>query len=115
MDAAIFIDADRQPLSGEHRYELTFETPPPVDAFWSVTVYNADGYLEANDLGVNSYNNHSAVANPDGSITIHFGGDPDGVNYLPISAGWNYGIRMYEPDQSILDGSWVFPRIVPVE
>ncbi len=87
----------------------------PVDAFWSITVYNADGYLEANDLGRNSYNDVSAEANPDGSFTIHFGGCDDGrVNCLPITPGWNYAIRMYEPRQEILDGDWTFPPIEPV-
>ncbi len=88
----------------------------PVDAFWSITVYNADGYLEANDLGVNSYNNFSAQPNEDGSYTIHFGGCGDGrVNCIPITPGWNYTIRMYQPRAEILDGSWSFPAPQPVD
>ena len=88
----------------------------PVDAFWSVTVYNADGYIEENPLGVYSFNNVTATPNDDGSITIYFGGCEDGrVNCLPISEGWNYAVRMYEPRPEILDGSWTFPSIEPVE
>jgi len=83
----------------------------PVDAFWSITVYNADGYLDANDLGLNSYNNFSAKPNEDGSYTIHFGGDPKSINYLPISKGWNYSVRMYLPRKEILDGTWTFPQV----
>jgi hypothetical protein len=87
----------------------------PVRAFWSVIVYNADGFIPENSMGVYSYNNVTAKANDDSSITIHFGGCEDGrKNCLPISEGWNYVIRMYEPEQEILDGSWKFPAIKPV-
>ncbi len=86
-----------------------------MDAFWSITVYHADGYLEANELGVNSYNNFSAQPNADGSYTIHFGGcEDDGGNCIPIMPGWNYVIRMYQPRAEILDGSWSFPAPRPV-
>ncbi|MFC2177295.1 DUF1214 domain-containing protein [Actinomycetota bacterium] len=85
----------------------------PVRAFWSVIVYDANGFIADNALGVYSYNNVTADPNPDGSITIHFGGDPNQVNHIPIAEGWNYAIRMYEPEAEILNGSWTFPKIVP--
>ena len=87
----------------------------PVRAFWSVTVYDANGFIPENELGIYNYNNVTAKPNEDGSVTIHFGGDPDQINYLPIAAGWNYVIRMYEPGEEILDGSWTFPKIVPAK
>ncbi|MCB1229725.1 MAG: DUF1214 domain-containing protein [Verrucomicrobiae bacterium] len=87
----------------------------PVDAFWSITVYDADGFLAPNDFDRNSYNNTSATPNEDGSYTIHFGGDPEASNYLPITEGWNYTIRLYQPRKEILDGTWTFPEIKPVK
>ena len=84
----------------------------PVRAFWSVIVYNADGFIPENAMAVYSYNNVTAKTNADGSFTIHFGGCQDGrINCLPVSEGWNYGIRMYEPEPEIIDGTWKFPAI----
>ena len=86
----------------------------PVDAFWSITVYNAEGYIEENALGHYSFNNVTASPNKDGSITINFGGCDDGrVNCIPIKEGWNYVARMYEPHQEILEGAWKFPAAAP--
>jgi hypothetical protein len=111
--AAFYILASVDANDGETPHVVTVGDVP-VDAFWSVTIYNADGYLEANDLGVNSYNDFSAEPNEDGSLTLHFGGCGDGrMNCIPISPGWNYAIRMYEPREEILDGSWTFPRVQP--
>jgi hypothetical protein len=107
--ASYLVDSVKQ-NDGKTPHSVTVKDVP-VDAFWSITVYNADGYLEANDLGLNSYNNFSAQPNEDGSYTIHFGGDPKSVNYLPISKGWNYSVRMYQPRKEILDGTWTFPKI----
>jgi hypothetical protein len=113
--AAFYITGSVDANDGMTAHVVTVKDVP-VDAFWSITVYNADGYLEANDLGVNSYNNFSAEPNDDGSITIHFGGcNDDRVNCIPITPGWNYAIRMYQPRQEILDGEWTFPAIEPVE
>jgi hypothetical protein len=111
--ASYLVDSVKQ-NDGKTPHSVTVKDVP-VDAFWSITVYNADGYLEANDLGLNSYNNFSAKPNEDGSYTIHLGGDPKSVNYLPITKGWNYAIRMYQPRKEILDGTWTFPDIEPVK
>ena len=83
----------------------------PVDAFWSVSLYNAAGYFEENTLGVNSINSLTATPDADGGATIRFGTQLDGEpNMLPIMPGWNYVLRLYRPQPSVLDGSWVAPR-----
>ena len=100
---------------GETPYAVTVKDVP-VDAFWSITVYNADGYLEPNELGRNSYNNTSAKPNADGSYTLHFGGCDDGrINCIPITPAWNYTVRLYKPRQEILDGSWTFPELAKAQ
>jgi len=82
----------------------------PVDAFWSVTLYDSERWIPINDLDAYSYNSVTAEHNDDGSATIHFGGDPDQPNYLPILPGWCYIFRAYRPRKEILDGSWSFPQ-----
>jgi para-nitrobenzyl esterase len=94
---------------GKTAYTLTVRDVP-VDGFWSITVYNAKGYMEKNDLGRYSLNNLTAKPSRDGSYTIHFGGSEDAANYLPIVPGWNYTVRMYRPRKEILDGTWRFPE-----
>lgn len=89
----------------------------PVDGFWSINVYNAEGYFEKNDRGVYSVNNLTAVKDADGAVTVQFGGCsiPDAAsNCIPITPGWNYLVRLYRPHPEVLDGSWKFPEATPV-
>ena len=83
----------------------------PVGAFWSVTVYNADGFIEPNEHEHYSVNSVVAVPDPDGTVTINLGGDPELPNQIPLPEGWNYAVRLYRPGPEILDGSWRFPAI----
>jgi len=95
-------------------YTLTVG-PVPVDAFWSISVYDAKGYFEANKENAYSLNNVTAKKGDDGSIAIQFGGcDGRVVNCLPITPGWNYTVRLYRPRAEILNGAWKFPEPRPV-
>jgi hypothetical protein len=96
------------------RYELRVGDVP-VDAFWSISVYNADGFFEPNPSGRYSVNSVTGVRDPDGSMTVRFGDHgPDVPNTIPITEGWNYLVRLYRPREEILDGTWTFPTIDPL-
>ncbi|MFP8874251.1 MAG: DUF1214 domain-containing protein, partial [Myxococcota bacterium] len=95
-------------------YQITVKDVP-VDAFWSVSLYNKNGYFQKNDFNAYSVNNISGTPNSDGSFTVHFGGCADKrVNCLPLTEGWNYIVRLYQPRKEILDGEWTFPQPQPV-
>lgn len=83
----------------------------PVDGFWSISVYNADGYFQKNAADAYSINNLTAKKSADGGVTIQFGGyDGRTPNCLPIIKGWNYTVRLYRPRREILNGTWTFPE-----
>ncbi len=87
----------------------------PVDAFWSVSLYNAEGYYEKNPYEAYSVNSITGKKGADGSIVIQFGGcDGKIPNCLPIMKGWNYTVRLYRPREEILNGKWKFPEPKPV-
>jgi hypothetical protein len=111
-DAAVYQNGVPSNNDGKAAYVLTARDVP-VDGFWSVTVYNAKGFMELNDRNAYSVNNVTAKRNADGSVTVRFGGDPTAANYLPITPGWSYVVRMYRPRKEVIDGTWKFPEAQP--
>ncbi len=107
-EAAVYQNGVPPINNGQTPYVLTARDVP-VDGFWSITVYNAKGFMEPNDRNAYSVNNVTAKRNADGSVTVHFGGDPSAANYLPITPGWSYVVRMYQPRKEVVDGTWKFP------
>jgi hypothetical protein len=98
---------------GKTVYRLTLGDVP-VDGFWSLTVYDAEGYFQPNPYDAYSVNGLTAKKGPDGKVTIQFGGcDGEIPNCLPITEGWNYTVRLFQPRAEILDGTWQFPLAQP--
>jgi hypothetical protein len=99
---------------GNTIYKLTVGDVP-VDGFWSVTVYDSEGYFQPNQYNAYSVNTITAKKGADGSVAIQFGGcDGEIPNCLPITKGWNYTVRLFLPRPEILDGTWRFPEAQPV-
>lgn len=112
-DAAMYVGETPTENDGTTPYVMTLKDVP-VDGFWSVSVYNKEGFFEANKFNSYTVNNVTAKRNADGSVTIHFGGaDTNALNYIPITPGWNYILRLYRPRQEILDGKWKVPQAEP--
>ena len=97
---ALYLNITPDNTDGAAVYKLNVEDVP-VDGFWSITVYNAKGYLEPNQYNAYSLNNITAKKNVDGSVAVQFGGcDGKISNCLPTMAGWNYMVRFYRPRRS---------------
>ncbi|WP_338841139.1 DUF1254 domain-containing protein [Flavobacterium ginsenosidimutans] len=112
---ALYLSVYPKKNDGKTVYKLKVKNVP-VDGFWSVSVYNKEGYFEKNDLNMYTLNNITAKKDADGSITIQFGGcDGKTPNCIPVAAGWNYWVRLYRPHKEILNGSWKFPEAVEVK
>jgi hypothetical protein len=100
---------------GKTVHRLTVKNVP-VDGFWSISVYNKDGFFEKNARNVYSLNNVSAKTSADGSVTVQFGGcDDKTVNCIPTAPGWSYLARLYRPRAQVINGSWKFPEAQPVD
>lgn len=110
---ALYLTVNPPANDGQTVHRLTVRDVP-VDGFWSITVYNADGYFTPNSQNAYCINDVTAIKDDDGSITVQFGGcDGSARNCLPITPGWNYLVRLYRPRPEILDGAWTFPQARP--
>jgi hypothetical protein len=113
-------DENGVPLDGANKYTIHFDKggTPPVNAFWSLTLYDSDGFQVANSL------NRFAVSswmpfkyNPDGSLDLYFQNQSPGTdkeaNWLPAPKGpFNLTMRLYGPKSDALTGKWNPPSIV---
>jgi hypothetical protein len=107
---AIYLNVTPDNRDGSAIYKLNFQDVP-VDGFWSITVYNANGYFEPNQYDAYSLNNITATKSTDGSIAVQFG-DCDGKlpNCWPTTPGWNYMVRLFRRRAEVLNGTWKFPE-----
>jgi hypothetical protein len=113
-------DADGQPLNGASSYVLHFNKNelPPVDAFWSLTMYDAQGFAVPNPLNRFALGDRDALRfNADGSLDLYIQRDNPGgekeSNWLPAPEGaMGLTLRLYAPRDSALDGSWNPPAIL---
>jgi len=111
---AYYLNITPELNDGTTKHRMTIKDVP-VDGYWSVTVYNALGYYERNAQNLYSINSATAKKSGKGSIEIEFGAcDGSTPNCIPISAGWNYLVRLYQARPEVLDGRWTFPQAIPV-
>jgi hypothetical protein len=116
-------DANRDPLNGSKKYTVTFKNGelPPVDAFWSVTMYDGNNFFVENPINRYAIGNRteSLKNNADGSLTLYFQKDPpEGGktgNWLPAPEGdFRLSMRLYVPKSDVLEGRWSPPPVVPM-
>ena len=116
-------DADGKPLTGTNKYVLQFAKNeiPPVTAFWSITLYDKDGFPTANALNRNAIGDRDDLKfNADGSVDLYFQNESPGKdkesNWLPAPTGdFNLTMRLYAPKLEVLDGRWAPPPIRRVQ
>lgn len=113
-------DAAGQPLDGAHNYTMHFTAGhlPPVGAFWSVTMYDADGFQAANELNRFAIGDRDELTfNADGSLDLYLQHENPGAdkvsNWLPAPRGpLGVTMRLYAPAPEALDGRWTPPPVV---
>ena len=116
-------DETGKPLDGSNKYAIHFDkgATPPVDAFWSLTLYDDEGFQVANSLNRFAVSSWMPVKyNPDGSLDLYFqnqspGADKEG-NWLPAPKGsFSLTMRLYAPKQEAFTGRWNPPMITKVQ
>jgi hypothetical protein len=121
--AQTFVDSGGRPLTGAHRYQIRFDTLPPVGAFWSLTMYDLpDYYLVPNPICRYSIGDRTPGVryDPDGSLTLllqyEAPEEDDQPNWLPTPDGeFRPMLRMYQPGAAVLDGRYRLPPVVRVD
>jgi hypothetical protein len=115
-------DSEGRPLDGNSTYVLHFDKGkfPPVDAFWSVTAYDPEGYFIPNALNRLALGDRDKlVTNADGSLDLYIqsstpGGEKE-ANWLPVDKKpFTLLMRLYSPKSEFLAGSWTPPAVVRV-
>jgi hypothetical protein len=113
-------DSQGQPLDGKSNYVLHFDKAklPPVDAFWSVTAYDIDGYFIPNPIKRQAIGDRDKLlANADGSVDLYIQAESPGkekeANWLPVGkAPFTLLMRLYSPREVFLEGNWAPPAVV---
>jgi hypothetical protein len=116
-------DQNGRPLDGANKYVLNFDKAalPPVDAFWSVTLYDLEGYQVANPLDRFALSSWMPFKyDADGSLTLYVQNESPGkdkeANWLPAPKGpFNLTMRLYAPKSEALTGKWVPPPVTKAE
>ncbi|MFD0561175.1 DUF1214 domain-containing protein [Kitasatospora saccharophila] len=119
MYPVLATDADGEPVTGEHDYLLHFPADglPPVDAFWSLTMYDAEGFQVANGIDRFALGDRDPlVYGADGSLDLlisHRDPGPDKrANWLPAPTGpLGLTLRLYAPRPAALNGRWAPPAV----
>jgi len=117
---ASFVDGDGKPYSGANRYVLHFDKGklPPAEAFWSVTLYDKDGFQVANALNRFAVGDRDKLNfNTDGSLDLYIQNASPGAdreaNWLPTPKDeFNLAMRLYSPRREVLDGGWTPPPVL---
>lgn len=109
-EAFYYMQSAPQPVG---RYTLTLDQVP-VDAFWSVAIYNRDGYFEPNPYDSYGMNSVTATPGAGGRVILNLAPEPGGLaNHVYIMDGWNYALRLYKPRAEVLDRTWTPPTPQP--